>query len=230
MTTVRPAEVPGISDEKTTPLRKGRYIETASLIYNLAEVSVSLTAGFMTGSSALISWGVDSIVESNSAAFMIWRLSGEEKDISQREVRKRKKIALGVLSGAFAVAVIFILFEATRKLISGDTASMSWWGIGILLVSLVVNPLLAWGKYHYGRKTDSPTLKYDAIDTMICEYQTIVVLVGIGLVHWQGWWWADPVAALLIVPYVAWEAFNAGRDSCRVDLDAGADRVAPETS
>ena len=190
-----------------TGIQRGKYVEIVSLIYNITEVAVSLTAGFMTGSSALVSWGVDSIVESNSAAFMIWRLHGEEKGISEREVRKRKKIALGVLSAAFTIAVLFICYEAISKFISQETAGMSWWGIGILLVSLVVNPMLAWGKYYYGKQTDSPSLKYDAIDTMICEYQTIVVLIGIGLVQWQGWWWADPVAALLIVPYVAWEAF-----------------------
>lgn len=166
-----------------TQIRKGRYVEVVSLIYNITEVVVSLGAGFATGSSALVSWGAYSIVESNSAAFMIWRLHGEEKGIGQREVLKRKKIALGVLSGAFTIAVIFILYEAINKFISQETASMSWWGIGILLVSLVVNPLLAWGKHYYGKKNDSPTLTYDAIDTMICEYQTIVVLIGIALVQ-----------------------------------------------
>ena len=130
----------------------------------------------------MISWGVDSIVESISAAFMIWRLHGEERGMSQREVLKRKKLALCVLSGAFAIAVIFILYEAINKFFSGEETSMSWWGSGILLVSLFVNPLLAWGKYHYGNETHSLTLKYDAIDTMICEYQTIVVLAGIALV------------------------------------------------
>lgn len=218
-----------MSDERTEHIRKGRYVEVASLLYNIAEIVVSLTAGFATGSSALVSWGVDSIVEGNSAAFMIWRLRGEEKGISQREVLKRKKVALGVLSGAFSIAVIFILYEAISKFISQETASMSWWGIGILLVSLVVNPILAWGKYHYGKKTDSATLKYDAIDTMICEYQTIVVLIGIGLVQWQGWWWADPVAALLIVPYVAWEAFHAGRDAYRVDPAPNENTTADDT-
>ncbi|MCO6042732.1 cation transporter [Aeoliella sp. ICT_H6.2] len=208
------------SDRRTQLLRRGRNVECASLVYNIIEVAVSLTAGFATGSSALISWGVDSIVEGNSAAFMVWRLHGEAAGISEREVLKRKKTALGVLSAAFSIAVVFILYEAISKFISGETASLSWWGIGILLVSLVVNPLLAWGKYRYGKLTDSPTLKYDAIDTIICEYQTIVVLVGIAFVQWKGWWWADPVAALLIVPYVAWEAFHAGRDAYQVDLDA----------
>jgi cation diffusion facilitator family transporter len=218
-------ETPNTNDDQTNDtnnvqgIRRGRYVEITSLIYNITEVAISLTAGFATGSSALVSWGVDSIVECNSAAFMIWRLHGEEKGISDREVRKRKKIALSVLSAAFTIAVLFICYEAISKLIGQESASLSWWGIGILLVSLVVNPMLAWGKHYYGKKTDSPSLKYDAIDTMICEYQTIVVLIGIGLVQWQGWWWADPIAALLIVPYVAWEAYEAGRDAWAVDLD-----------
>ena len=199
-------------------LKTGRNIEITSLIYNIIEVVFSITAGVITGSSALISWGVDSIVEANSAGFMIWRLHGEVKGISQKEVKKRKKVALSVLSLAFTIATLFILYEAISKLISGEAASVSGWGIGILVVSLFVNPVLAWGKYRYGKKTDSPSLKYDAIDTMICEYQTIVALIGIGLVQWQGWWWADPVAALLIVPYVAWEAFEAGRDAWKVDV------------
>lgn len=208
-----------MSEERAKLIRRGRNVEITSLIYNITEVAISLTAGFMTGSSALISWGVDSIVEANSAAFMIWQLNGEAKGINERDKRKRKKIALGVLSGAFTIAVLFICYEAISKFISQETASMSWWGIGILLVSLVVNPMLAWGKYRYGKKTDSATLKYDAIDTMICEYQTVVVLIGIGLVQWQGWWWADPVAALLIVPYVAWEAYESGRDAWQVQID-----------
>lgn len=198
-------------------IRRGMYVEIASLLYNIAEVAISLAAGCLTGSSALISWGVDSIVEGNSAAFMIWRLKGEADGIGEQQVLKRKKVALAVLSAAFAIAVIFISFEAISMFISGAKSDMSWWGIGILVVSLFVNPMLAWGKYYYGKKTGSPSLKYDAIDTMICEYQTIVVLVGIGLAQWQGWWWADPVAALLIVPYVAWEAFKAGRDAWNVN-------------
>ncbi|QDV79103.1 cation diffusion facilitator family transporter [Botrimarina mediterranea] len=211
------------NDQRTKKLlRRGRWIETASLVYNLSEVGVSLTVGFSTGSSALISWGVDSIVEANSAAFMIWRLHGEERGISQRDVLKRKKIALSVLAGAFIVAAMFILYEAVTTLMSGRSPSMSWWGVGILVTSLLVNPVLAWGKHHYGKKADTASLKYDAIDTMICEYQTIVVLLGIGLVQWQGWWWADPVAALSIVPYVAWEAFHAGRDAWKVQPESGA--------
>lgn len=197
-------------------IKRGKYIELLSLVYNIIEVIISMIAGIATGSSALISWGVDSLIEANSAGFMIWRLDGEIKKISEDELRKRKKIALSVLSATFTIAVLFISYEAISKLLSFRQSSFSWWGIGILTSSLVLNPFLAWGKYHYGKKTDSPTLKYDAIDTMICEYQTVVVLLGIVLSNWLGWWWADPVAALLIVPYVAWEAYHAGKDALSI--------------
>ena len=210
-------------DDRARNLRRGKWTEIASLAYNLTEVGVSVTAGLMTGSSALVSWGVDSAVESLAAGTMIWRLRGEEQGIGRRDVLRRKRTALGVLAGAFAVAVAFILYEAIGKFVSQESPGFNWWGIGILLVSLLVNPVLAWAKHHYGKKLDSPALKYDAIDTLICEYQTVVVLIGLGLARWFGWWWADPAAALLIVPYVAWEGYEAGRDAWRVDPDSDAD-------
>tara|TARA_Y100000768_G_C23888195_1_gene638748 strand:+ start:251 stop:886 length:636 start_codon:yes stop_codon:yes gene_type:complete len=199
--------------ENLKGIKRGKYIELLSLAYNIIEVVISMIVGIATGSSALISWGVDSLIEANSAGFMIWRLNGELKKISESQLLKRKKIALSVLSATFTLAVLFISYEAISKLLSGKQSAFSWWGIVILTTSLILNPFLAWGKYHYGKKTSSPTLKYDAIDTMICEYQTVVVLLGIALSNWMGWWWADPVAALLIVPYVAWEAFQSGKDA-----------------
>ena len=206
-------------DDRARNLRRGKWTEIASLAYNLTEVGVSLAAGLATGSSALVSWGADSAVESVAAGTLVWRLRGEEQGIGRRSVLWRKKIALGVLAGAFAVAGAFILYEAVTKLIAGEPPGFNAWGVGILAVSLFVNPALAWAKYRYGKALDSPTLKYDAIDTLICEYQTVVVLIGLGLAKWLGWWWADPAAALLIVPYVAWEGYEAGRDALAVDPD-----------
>ena len=209
--------------ERNHLLQRGIWTETASLIYNLTEVGVSLTAGFLTGSSALISWGVDSLVEAGAAGTLIWRLRGERDGIGPEAVAKRKRVSLGVLSAAFAIAVVFISFDAVGKLLTGGTPKFAWYGIAILVTSLVVNPLLAWAKYHYGKKLESPALKYDAIDTMICEYQTVVVLIGLGLTYAFGWTWADPAAALLIVPYVAWESFEAARDAWNVEPEAAGD-------
>jgi divalent metal cation (Fe/Co/Zn/Cd) transporter len=204
-----------MSDRKKL-LKRSRWVETASLIYNICEVIVSVTAGLITGSSALISWGLDSTVEAGSAGTMIWRLHGEETGISQKDLQRRKKIALSVISAAFWTVVAFILYEVYSKFQEQSAPEFSIFGIGILVLSLLVNPFLAWGKYHYGNKLDAKSLKYDAKDTLICQYQTIVVLIGLGLVEMFGWWWADPVAALAIVPYVAWEGFKAGRDAYKV--------------
>ncbi|MAI61024.1 MAG: hypothetical protein CBB87_00860 [Micavibrio sp. TMED27] len=204
-----------MSDRKKL-LKRSRWVETASLIYNTCEVIVSVTAGLITGSSALISWGLDSTVEAGSAGTMIWRLHGEETGISQKDLQRRKKIALSVISAAFWTVVAFILYEVYSKFQEQSAPEFSVFGIGILVLSLLVNPFLAWGKYRYGKKLDAKSLKYDAKDTLICQYQTIVVLIGLGLVEMFGWWWADPVAALAIVPYVAWEGFKAGRDAYKV--------------
>ena len=157
--------------------------------------------------------------EENGA--LIWRLKSEVDGADKRTVLHRKKVALYVVACAFWIVVAAILYEAVSAFISQKAPGFNWWGIAILGASLVANPFLAWGKYRYGKRLDAPALKYDAKDTMICQYQTIVVLAGIGLTQWMGWWWADPVAALLIVPYVAWEAFEATKGARSVDPDEG---------
>ena len=208
-------------DNRQANLTRGIRVEIASLVYNIIEVVVSVTVGLLTGSAALVSWGLDSTVEATSAATLIWRLKGEKDGAGKRTVLHRKKVALYVVACAFWIVVAAILYEAVSAFISQKAPGFNWWGIASLGASLVANPFLAWGKYRYGKRLDAPALKYDAKDTMICQYQTIVVLAGIGLTQWMGWWWADPVAALLIVPYVAWEAFEATKDARSVDPDEG---------
>nr|WP_281351969.1 cation transporter [Microvirga makkahensis] len=178
-----------------------------------------MTAGFLSGSAALVSRGFDSNVEGASAGAMIWRLHGEEREISPHGLTRRKKTALSVVAAAFWIVVAFILYEAVSTFIAQKAPAFSWLGIGILVVALVVNPVLAWGKYHYGKKLDAKSLKYDANDTLICQYQTVVVLAGLILTETMGWWWADPVATLVIVSYIAWEGVEAARDAWRVDPD-----------
>lgn len=206
-------------NDREANLRRGIRVEIASVVYNILEVIVSVTAGFLTGSAALVSWGLDSTVEAASAGTLIWRLRAEEKAADRRTLLKRKKVALSVVAAAFWIVVAAILYEAVSAFVSQEAPGFNWWGISILIISLVVNPFLAWGKYRYGKRLDAPALRYDAKDTLICQYQTVVVLSGIALTQWLGWWWADPVAALLIVPYVAWEGYEATKDAWSVDPD-----------
>ena len=165
-------------DNRQANLTRGIRVEIASLVYNLIEVVVSVTVGLLTGSAALVSWGLDSTVEATSAGTLIWRLKAEKDGGDKRTVLHRKKVALYVVACAFWIVVAAILYEAVSAFISQKAPGFNWWGIAILGASLVVNPFLAWGKYRYGKRLDAPALKYDAKDTMICQYQTIVSAVS----------------------------------------------------
>ena len=196
-------------------LKQARTLQVWNVIYDIIEVVVSLIAGFTANSSALIGWGLDSNIEVISAGTLGWRLHGEIKGIDDRRVEKRKMITLYVISISFALICAFISYDSVSKLISKETASWSTIGIAILVLSLAVNPILIYYKRKYGKRLDSPALMADAKDTFICLYQTVVVLLGLLLVNWLGWWWADPVAALLIVPYAAkegWEAYTKAKN------------------
>lgn len=196
-------------------LKEARTLQIWNVIYDVIEVVVSLIAGVTANSSALIGWALDSTIEVISAATLGWRLHGELKGIDEEKVKRRKKITLNVIAASFTLVCIFISYDSITKLINKETSSWSTLGIVILLVSLVVNPILIYYKRKYGNKLESPALLADAKDTFICLYQTVVVLTGLLLVRWLGWWWADPVAALLIVPYAAkegWEAYSKAKD------------------
>lgn len=119
-----------------------------------------------------------------------------------------------VIAGSFLLVSIFISYDSITKLINKETPDWSTLGVIILLVSLVVNPFLIYYKRKYGKKLDSKELLADSKDTFVCLYQTVAVLGGLLVVRFLDLWWADPVAALLIVPYAlkeGWEAFKNGR-------------------
>lgn len=129
-------------------------------------------------------------------------------------MKKREKITLYVIATSFLIVSIFITYDSVSKFFNKETPDWSTMGIIILLISLVVNPILIWYKRKYGKKLDSKELIADSKDTFVCLYQTIAVLGGLLAVQYLDLWWADPVAALLIVPYAlkeGWEAFKNGR-------------------
>lgn len=201
--------------QRKKDLEGGRKVQVYNILYDIIEVVVSLIAGFTSGSAALIGWGLDSMVEVVSATTLWWRLHGELKGISDDRVRYREKMTLYVIACSFLIISIFITYDSASKLITHETADWSTLGVIILVISLVVNPILIRFKYSYGKKLDSKELIADAKDTFICLYQTVAVLGGLLAVRWLDWWWADPVAALLIVPYAlkeGWSAFKGGRN------------------
>ncbi|NDV92519.1 cation transporter [Alteromonas sp. 345S023] len=204
---------------RKSDLKKARKLQILNVIYDAIEVMVALIAGITANSSALIGWALDSTIEVISAATLGWRLHGELKGIDEDQVNRRKKITLYVIAVSFILVCIFISYDSTTKLLSQQTSSWSTMGLVILVTSLLINPILIYFKRKYGRKLDSPALLADAKDTFICLYQTIVVLAGLLLVNWFGWWWADPVAALLIVPYAAKEGWEAYTKARKINVD-----------
>lgn len=199
--------------QRRKDLGTAKKIQEYNIGYDLLEVVVSLFAGFSSGSSALIGWGLDSVVEVVSASTLWWRLKGELQDISKERVKQRERITLYVIAGSFLVISIFITYDAVTKFMTQEVPSWSIPGLVILLISLVVNPVLIWYKYRYGKKLDSKELIADSKDTFVCLYQTIAVLGGLLAVHFLDWWWADPVAALLIVPYALKEGYEAFKNA-----------------
>ena len=201
--------------QKKENLKTSRKIQIYSVAYNAIEVVVSLIAGFISGSAALIGWGLDSIVEIISASTVWWRFKGEIEGMSEEGVKRRSKISLYVIASSFIIISIFITYDSITKLLSREVPNWSTAGVVILVISLVVNPVIIWANYKYGKKLDNKELTAKAKDTFICMYQTIAVLSGLLAVRYLDLWWADPVAALLIVPYAlkeGWVAFIDGRD------------------
>lgn len=199
-------------------LRKARGIQAFNIIYDSIEVVVSLIAGFSSGSSALIGWGLDSVVEVISASTLWWRLNGEVNDIKEEWVKRREKITLYVISCSFFIISIFITYDSVTKFINRQIPEWSTLGISILLLSLLINPILIWFKYKYGQKLSSQELIADSKDTFICLYQTVAVLGGLLAVRYLDWWWADPVAAFLIVPYAIKEGLEAFKNGRKVTI------------
>lgn len=202
-------------------LKEARRLQIWNVIYDVIEVVVALIAGVSTNSSALIGWALDSTIEVISAATLGWRLHGEIEGIDEERVQRRKKITLYVIAASFTLVCFFISYDSISKLINQETAKWSTAGLIILLVSLVVNPILIYYKRDYGKKLDSSGLLADAKDTFICLYQTVVVLAGLLLSKWLGWWWADPLAALLIVPYAAKEGREAFKKAKEISYEVG---------
>ncbi len=190
-------------------VRQGRLLEYFTVGWNLIEAVVALGAGLFAGSIALIGFGIDSLIETSSGAVLLWRLQeGEEGE--KRERRALKLVGISLLALAAYVAI-----DAVKGLIQKESPGESLVGIILAAVSLVVMPLLAWAKRKVAAKINSQALVADSHQTDICAYLSAILLVGLTLYALFGWWWADPVAALAMVPIIVKEGLQALRgESC----------------
>jgi len=190
---------------QTLHVKRGRMLEYFTIGWNLLEALVSLIAGVFSGSISLVGFGIDSLIETSSGAVLLWRLRTGERG------EHREKTAVRLVGISFWALAVYVAFEAARTLVASEAPEISYVGIAVAVLSLIVMPLLARAKRRVARKLNSAALVADSRQTDLCACLSAILLGGLALNAVLGWWWADPVAALLMVPIIGREGFNALR-------------------
>jgi cation diffusion facilitator family transporter len=193
--------------------RRGVRLEWFTVAWNVAEALVAIAAGVAAGSIALIGFGVDSGIEVVAATAVLWRFSQAKANASEEEHGNAERRALVVVSATFFALSAYIAFEAIQGLIAEEQPETSTVGLILAICSLAVMPALAYAKQQTGRALGSRALLADAIETWVCAYLSLALLVGVGLHSALGWWWADPVAALAMLPVIAWQGWETLEES-----------------
>jgi cation diffusion facilitator family transporter len=187
--------------------RRALLLSYFTLSYNLIEFVLSIIAGTLSGSIALIGFGLDSFVESLSAGIMIWRFRKHGK-ISEQEEERIERKAEKLVGFTFLVLAVYILYESINNLIYIEIPEPSLFGIIIALISIIVMPILFYKKYQTGKAISSRSLIADSKETLACSFLSIALLLGLGANYIFGFWQADPIAGLLIALFLFREGFK----------------------
>lgn len=175
--------------------------------YNVLEGIVSIFAGLLAGSIALIGFGLDSFVESSSGSIMIWRFRKHGK-ISEEEEEKVEKKAIRFVAYSFFILGAYVLYESVKKLYFHEIPDSSLLGIIIAIVSIIVMPVLFYMKYQTGKSINSRSLVADSKQTLTCVFLSVALLIGLGLNYLYGLWQADPIVGLVIVIFLIKEGYS----------------------
>jgi divalent metal cation (Fe/Co/Zn/Cd) transporter len=195
-----------------------RLLVAATIAYNVVEAAVALTAGTLASSSALIGFGLDSVIEVSSATAVAWQFSA--RDHAAREARE--KTTLRIISVSFFALAAYVGVDAVRALAGTGEADRSVPGIVIAALSLAIMPFLSAAQRRAGRELGSASAVADSKQTLLCTYLSAVLLVGLVLNATLGWSWADPVAALAIAAIAVKEGRDAwqGKGCCATPVTA----------
>jgi divalent metal cation (Fe/Co/Zn/Cd) transporter len=196
---------------------RGRRLEYFTIAWNSLEGLIAVTAGVAAGSISLVGFGVDSFIEVTSGAALLWRMS-MDADAESRE--RVERLTLRIVGCCFLALSAYVAWEAVSDLAAQRAPAHSPVGVALALVSLVVMPLLSRAKRRVGRALRSGAMEADAMQTQLCAYLSAILLGGLLLNLMWGLWWADPIAALIMVPIIGREGIEAFRgDAC---CDTGA--------
>jgi divalent metal cation (Fe/Co/Zn/Cd) transporter len=191
-------------------VRRAQVLAWLGLGWHVAEAAVAVAAGVVAGSVALVGFGADSLIEVAAGVVVLWLMAGGRSASTRSERRAQQLIA-----AFFVLLAAYVGIEATRDLVGGHHPAASWVGIGLALVTLVTMPPLAAAKRRVGEQLGSSATTSESRQTMLCAYLSAGLLVGLLANAVAGWWWADPIVALVIGAVALREARDAWRgDSC----------------
>lgn len=203
-----PGTMRGVEASRPALLRRGRQLEYATVGYNLLEGVIAIGSGVLAGSIALVGFGIDSGIEVLSGLILLWRLD------SRRDAEDRERVearALKLVGVSFVLLAAYIAFDSIAALVRREAPDESVVGIALAAASVVVMPLLVRFKRRVAVQLSSRALAADSKQTELCTYLSAILLIGLVLNALVGWWWADPVAALVMVPIIAKEGIEALR-------------------
>lgn len=201
--------VTALTDQRRQLLaRRIRIFVAVTISYNVLEAIIALTEGVRVSSTALIGFGLDSVIEVSSAAAVAWQFSAKDPE-------SREKVALRIIAFSFFGLAVYVTVDAARSLLGIGEAQHSTVGIILAAVSLAIMPVLSWAQRRAGHELGSLSAVADSKQTLLCTYLSAVLLVGLLLNSLFGWSWADPIAALVIAVIAAKEGVNAWKgDTC----------------
>ena len=187
------------------------WLVATTLVYNVAEAVIALVAGVEADSIALFGFGLDSVIETAAALMMLWRLAIEARGADVETIERTEHVVHRFVGGTFLALALYVTGQAGWNLWAQEAPQESVVGMVLAAASLVIMPLVSWGKLRAAREIGSASLRAEARETLACSYLSFALLLGLVANAAAGWWWADPVAALLMVPWLIKE----GREGLR---------------
>jgi divalent metal cation (Fe/Co/Zn/Cd) transporter len=204
-----------VASSRPVLVRRAILLESAIIAYNLAEGCISIVAGLIAGSVVLVGFGLDSAIEVSAAVVVLVHLTRSRDDV-QPEWERRVAVFVGL---TLLLLAAYVTGRAAFSLAVGAEPAESWVGIGITGASLIVMPIVSRMQRRYAERINSLSLAADAKETLVCTYLSGIALGGLALNALVGWWWADPVASLVMVVFIVREGWEIFRTRVLVCID-----------
>ena len=197
-----------LATTRKTVAERGKRLEYFTIAWNGLEGLVAVIAGAIAGSISLVGFGIDSFIEVTSGATLLWRMS---VDSDERGRERNEKLSLKIVGTCFLALAAYVGYESASDLLNREQPAHSIPGIVLACISLLVMPLLSRAKKRVAIELASAAMHADAKQTDFCVYLSVILLAGLLLNAGLGWWWADPIAGLIMVPIIAKEGVDGMR-------------------